>query len=96
MHRFIAATAIILVGLTGNAFSQSSTDMDSSGRFGGMPPGTDRYRQGYDQSGVSIPLDPVETGSVTISQPAPSDCPRPGTRQWRAEERDGTVGDDCR
>ncbi len=96
MRRFIAATSIILLGLSIPAFSQSFGDMDSSGRFGGMPPGTDRYRQDYDQGGVSIPLDPIETDSITVDRPSTLACPRPGTREWRAEKRDGTLPDDCR
>jgi hypothetical protein len=96
MRRFIAATSVILLELSSPAFSQSSGDMDSSGRFGGMPPGTDRYRQDNDQGGVSIPLAPVETDRITVDQPSAPACPRPGTREWRAEERDGTLPDDCR
>jgi hypothetical protein len=97
MRRFIAATtSIILLGFSVPAFSQALGDADSSGRFGGMPPGTDRYRQDYDQGGISIPLDPVATGSITADQPSTQACPKRGTRAWRAEVRDGTLSDDCR
>lgn len=96
MRRFMAATSIILLGFSFPAFSQTLGDMDSSGRFGGMPPGTDRYRQDYDQGGVSIPLDPVETGSITVVQPSEPACPRPGSREWRMEMRDGTLSNACR
>lgn len=96
MRGFIAATtSIILLGLSVPALSQALGDMDSSGRFGGMPPGTDRYRQDYDQGGVSIPLD-VATGSITVDRRSTPVCPKPGTREWRAEARDGTLREDCR
>lgn len=97
MRRFIAAISIILTA-SGSvpALSQTFGDMDSSGRFGGMPPGTDRYREDYDQSGISIPIDPVETGSVTVVHPAKAECPQQGTREWRVRMADGTFKDECR
>ncbi len=43
MRRFIAAISIILTASGAvPALAQTFGDMDSSGRFGGMPPGTDR------------------------------------------------------
>ena len=96
MRRIIAATSIILLGFAIPAFSQSFGDMDSSGRFGGMPPGTDRYRENYDQGGLTIPLDPIETGTITVVQPSEPVCPQPNSRQWRIEMRNGTLSDACR
>jgi hypothetical protein len=97
MRRFITAISIILTAFGGvPAFSQTFGDMDSSGRFGGMPPGTDRSREDYDQGGISIPIDPVETGSVTVLHPAKAECPQQGTREWRARRGDGTLKDECR
>jgi hypothetical protein len=96
MRRFIAATSIIVLGFAAPAFSQSNLGMDASGRFDGSPPlgtGPDSGQEG----GFSIPLDSVETGSVTVVVPSTRrDCPRPGTRQYRAEMRNGTLADACR
>jgi hypothetical protein len=98
MRNLIAATSIVLLALSTQAFAQSFGDMDSSGRFGGMPPGTDRYREDADQGGFAIPLDPVETdATITVVAPPQSvSCPRPGTRQWRTAERNGTLDLGCR
>lgn len=97
MRSLVAATAIVLLALSTQAFAQTFGDMDSSGRFGGMPPGTDRYREDADQGGFAIPLDPVETGStITVVAPSqPVDCPRPGTRQYRAAERNHMLDPAC-
>ena len=97
MRRLVALTLIVLAGFsTAPGFCQSFGDMDSSGRFGGMPPGTDRYRQDYDQGGIAIPLDPIETGNVTGIHRTERSCPRPDTREWRAQMRNGTLSDECR
>jgi len=53
---FIGAAFVITAPLLAGA--QSLGDMDISGRFEGMPPGTDRYRPSGEQTGLSIPLDP--------------------------------------
>lgn len=95
MRRFIAATSIALLSFAAPAFSQSLGDMDYSGRFFGMPPGTVPGEES--SSGIMIPLDPIETGDITVVIPTHrTTCPRPGTRQYRAAERDGTLGDACR
>nr|WP_029874299.1 MULTISPECIES: hypothetical protein [Rhizobium] len=95
MRMFLAAASIILLGFAAPAFSQALADMDSSGRFGGMPPGT--VPGAESNGGLMIPLDPVETGDITVVIPSDRTvCPRPGTRQYRAAERDGTLGDACR
>jgi len=97
MRRFIAAISIILTASGAvPALARTFGDMDSSGRFGGMPPGTDRYRQDYDQGGISIPIDPVETGSVTVVRPPKAECPQQGTREWRERKADGTLEEECR
>ncbi|MBY5738852.1 hypothetical protein [Rhizobium leguminosarum] len=95
MRMFLAAASIILLGFATPAFSQALADMDYSGRFGGMPPGTVPGAEA--NGGLMIPLDPVETGDITAVIPSDRTiCPRPGTRQYRAAERDGTLSDDCR
>ncbi|MGO6675750.1 hypothetical protein [Rhizobium leguminosarum] len=95
MRMFLAAASIILLGFAAPAFSQALADMDSSGRFGGMPPGT--VPGAESNGGLMIPLDPVETGDITVVIPSDRTvCPRPGTRQYRAAERDGTLDDACR
>ena len=95
MRRFIAATSIALLSFAAPAFSQSLGDMDYSGRFGGMPPGT--VPNAESNSGFTIPLDSIETGDITVDIPSDrTTCPRPGTRQYRAAERNGTLSDACR
>ncbi len=95
MRMFLAAASIILLGFAAPAFSQALADMDSSGRFGGMPPGT--VPGAESNGGLMIPLDPVETGDINVVIPSNrTTCPRPGTRQYRAAERDGTLNDACR
>nr|WP_033182944.1 hypothetical protein [Rhizobium brockwellii]KPN24480.1 hypothetical protein KS05_23825 [Rhizobium brockwellii] len=95
MRMFLAAASIILLGFAAPAFSQALADMDSSGRFGGMPPGT--VPGAESNGGLMIPLDPVETGDITVVITSDrTTCPRPGTRQYRIAERDGTLTDACR
>ncbi|MGO8152420.1 hypothetical protein AB9F36_21625 [Rhizobium leguminosarum] len=95
MRMFLAAASIILLGFAAPAFSQALADMDSSGRFGGMPPGT--VPGAESNGGLMIPLDPVETGDITVVIPSDRTvCPRPGTRQYRVAERDGMLSDACR
>ncbi|MBY5583381.1 hypothetical protein [Rhizobium leguminosarum] len=95
MRMFLAVASIILLGFAAPAFSQALADMDYSGRFGGMPPGT--VPGAESNGGLMIPFDPVETGDITVVIPSDrTTCPRPGTRQYRAAERDGTLSDACR
>ncbi|MBY5644965.1 hypothetical protein [Rhizobium leguminosarum] len=94
MRMFLAVASIILLGFAAPAFSQALADMDYSGRFGGMPPGT--VPGAESSGGLVIPLDPVETGDINVVIPDRTTCPRPGTRQYRAAERDGTLSDACR
>ncbi|PDT05445.1 hypothetical protein CO666_07290 [Rhizobium chutanense] len=96
MRTLIAAASIILLGFAAPAFSQALGDMDYSGRFGGMPPGT---VPDAESGGIRIPLDltPVESDNITVVIPSDrTACPRPGTRQYRAAERDGTLKAGCR
>ena len=96
MRKVIAAASIILLGFAAPAFSQALGDMDYSGRFGGMPPGTvpDANASG---GGISIPLDTVENDNITVVIPSDrTHCPRHGTRAYRAAERDGTLAAACR
>jgi len=97
MRTLIAAASIILLGFAAPAFSQALADMDYSGRFGGMPPGT--VPDAESSGGLRIPLDfaPVESDNITVVIPSDrTACPRPGTRQYRAAERDGTLKAACR
>ncbi|RUM26288.1 hypothetical protein EFQ99_08450 [Rhizobium vallis] len=63
MRRFIAATSIALLSLSAPVLAQSNMGMDASGRIDGSPPlGTAPGAE--PQSGLTIPLDSIETGSV--------------------------------
>ena len=57
MRMFLAAASIILLGFAAPAFSQALADMDYSGRFGGMPPGT--VPGAESSSGLVMPFDSV-------------------------------------
>lgn len=96
MLRLVAAASIAVFAIATPAMSQSNLGQDASGRFDGSPPlgtGRDTGQAG----GFSIPLDSVETDSVRVVVPSSkTDCPRPGTRQYRAEMRNGTLADACR
>jgi hypothetical protein len=95
MRTVIAAASIILLGFAAPAFSQALGDMDYSGRFGGMPPGT--VPDAESSNTFSIPLDPVESDNITVVIPSDrTDCPRHGTRAYRTAERDGTLAAACR
>lgn len=96
MRNVIAAASIILLGFAAPVFSQTLGDMDYSGRFGGMPPGTvpDANASG---GGIAIPLDPIESDNVTVVIPSEKTvCPRNGTRAYRDAEREGTLAAICR
>lgn len=96
MRTVIAAASIILLGFAAPVFAQTLGDMDYSGRFGGMPPGTvpDANSNG---GGISIPLDPVENDNVTVVIPSErTACPKHGTRAYRNAERDHTLAAACR
>lgn len=63
MRSLIAATSIALLSLSAPVLAQSNMGMDASGRFDGTPPlGTAPGAE--TQSGLTIPLDSFETGSV--------------------------------
>lgn len=69
MRRFIAATSIALLSLSGPVLAQSNMGMDASGRFDGTPPlGTAPGAE--PQAGLVIPLDSIETGSVENGVPS--------------------------
>ncbi|MBB3592119.1 hypothetical protein FHX08_002463 [Rhizobium sp. BK529] len=96
MRNLIAAASIILLGFAAPAFSQALGDMDYSGRFGGMPPGTvpDANASG---GGISIPFDTVGNENVTVVVPPErTPCPKHGTRAYRAAVRNGTLPAACR
>jgi len=65
--------AIFVAAVPTLSVAQAFGDMDSSGRFGGMPPGTDRYR-GSDQGGFAIPLDAPEGLPSITPTSAPQPC----------------------
>jgi hypothetical protein len=68
MRRLLAVTSIVILGFAGSALAQAGMGMDSSGRFDGSAPlGTGPKDE--QSSGLSIPLDSVETGSTTSSAP---------------------------
>ncbi|MBB3392570.1 hypothetical protein FHT82_005357 [Rhizobium sp. BK275] len=96
MRKVVAAASIILLGFAAPVFAQALGDMDYSGRFGGMPPGTvpDANASG---GGISIPLDTFETGNIRVVVPPDRPpCPKPGTRAYRTAERDHTLPAACR
>lgn len=96
MRKVVAAASIILLGFAAPVFAQALGDMDYSGRFGGMPPGTvpDANASG---GGISIPLDTVETGNIrVVVPPNRTPCPQPGTRAYRAAERNHALPAACR
>ncbi|ANK84859.1 MULTISPECIES: hypothetical protein [Rhizobium] len=69
MRRFIAATSIALLSLSAPVLAQSNMGMDASGRIDGTPPlGTAPGAE--PQTGLVIPLDSIETGSVVNSAPS--------------------------
>ncbi|MBB4194218.1 hypothetical protein GGE45_003836 [Rhizobium aethiopicum] len=69
MRRFIAATSIALLSLSAPVLAQSNMGMDASGRIDGTPPlGTAPGAE--PQTGLVIPLDSIETGSVDNGAPA--------------------------
>ena len=69
MRRFIAATSIAFLSLAAPVLAQSNMGMDASGRFDGTPPlGTAPGAE--TQSGLTIPLDSIETGSIDNSVPS--------------------------
>ncbi|MBB3659641.1 hypothetical protein FHX15_004907 [Rhizobium sp. BK650] len=96
MPRVVAAASIILLGFAAPVFAQTLGDMDYTGRFGGMPPGTvpDANASG---GGISIPLDTGETENVTVVVPPErTPCPKHGTRAYRTAVRDHTLPAACR
>lgn len=92
--RSLAPATVILLALALPALSQTLGDMDPSGRFGGMPPGTDRYREDHDEGGASIPLAPV--GATRADTSSIKHCPKRGSRQWKKEIDEGTLIESCR
>lgn len=49
---------IILLALPSVTLGQSLGDQDNSGRFEGMPPGTDRFHADNEQGAFTIPIGP--------------------------------------
>ncbi|KPH10368.1 hypothetical protein CO657_04420 [Rhizobium acidisoli] len=69
MRRFIAAASIALLSLSTPVLAQSNMGMDASSRFDGTPPlGTSPGNE--PESGLVIPLDSIETGSVDNGVPS--------------------------
>ncbi|MFP3544128.1 hypothetical protein SB748_11690 [Rhizobium sp. SIMBA_035] len=93
MRRLISITSIVLL-IAAPAFAQSSMGVDTNGRFDGSPPPGTSPAYDAQQSGLEIPLDPIETGGITILRPSSwrAPCERDSTHQTR---RDGTVNAAC-
>jgi hypothetical protein len=94
MRRYIAVTSIVLFSMAAPALAQSNMGMDASGRFDGTPPLGTSAEYDAQQSGLSIPLDPVQTGSVTVTRPSEWDvCGAPANGM--AATGDGSVNAAC-
>ncbi|MBX4956928.1 hypothetical protein [Rhizobium lentis] len=69
MRSLIAATSIALLSFSAPVLAQSNMGMDASGRIDGTPPlGTAPGAE--PQTGLVIPLDSIETGSVDDGVPS--------------------------
>jgi hypothetical protein len=69
--------AALFVFLPTLVMAQSLGDQDSSGRFDGMPPGTDRYRDDNNSGSFSIPLETSTADGADSDEAAPlfrDDC----------------------
>lgn len=95
MRRFIAAASIALVTLSTPAFAQSNIGTDESGRFVGTPPLGTSPEYDAQQSGLQIPLDPVDTGSITIYRPSKWRTPCTYSEESATRTRDGSVNAAC-
>jgi len=93
MRTLISITSIVLL-IAAPAFAQSSMGVDTNGRFDGSPPPGTSPEYDAQQSGLEIPLDPIETGTITIVRPSSwtTPCERENTRTSR---HDGTVNAAC-
>lgn len=93
MRKLISVTSIVLL-IAASAFAQSSMGIDTNGRFDGSPPPGTSPEYDAQQSGLEIPLDPIETGTITIVRPShwQAPCERENTRATRS---DGTVNAAC-
>jgi hypothetical protein len=67
----LAALFVLLPTL---AVAQSLGDQDNSGRFEGMPPGTDRYRDDSNSGSFSLPLEASGDDQVFEPRTIPTAC----------------------
>jgi hypothetical protein len=73
----VSTLAALFVLLPSLAVAQSLGDQDNSGRFDGMPPGTDRYRDDSGGGSFSIPLEGSPGDKVIEPQGASAVCVNP-------------------
>jgi hypothetical protein len=81
MQRYAAmrtsTLAALFVFLPTLVMAQSLGDQDSSGRFDGMPPGTDRYRDDNNSGSFSIPLETSTADGVREPRTTFTTCVHP-------------------
>ncbi len=70
----LAALFVLLPTL---AVAQSLGDQDNSGRFDGMPPGTDRYRDDNNAGSFSIPMEASTADGVIEPRSTLTTCVHP-------------------
>lgn len=82
----LAALFVLLPNLV---LAQSLGDQDNSGRFEGMPPGTDRYLNDSNSGSFSIPFDASSGDQVSEPHTIPTACVHPlkSARKVTAAER---------
>lgn len=95
MRRLISVTSIVLLSIAAPALAQSSMGIDPNGRFDGSPPPGTSPEYDAQQGGFEIPLDPIETGSITISRPSTWQAPCAPRREGMRSRGDGSVNAAC-
>jgi hypothetical protein len=94
MLKLIAATSIVILGITGSAWAQTNMGTDASGRFDGSPPlGTSPEVE--QSTGLSIPLDSIETGSTTSGTIHWTRCPEGGKIAARTRNSGASISRAC-
>ena len=94
MRTLISITSIVLLSIAAPAFAQSSMGIDPNGRFDGSPPPGTSPAYDAQQNDLEIPLDPIETGGITITRPSTWRSPCDGVSSHRTHS-DGTVNAAC-
>jgi hypothetical protein len=94
MLKVIAATSIVILGLTGSAWAQTNMGTDASGRFDGSPPlGTSPEVE--QSTGLAIPLDSMQTGSTTSGTTRWTRCPEGGKITARTRNSSESISKAC-